>query len=289
MSACHAVCSRVESDAQMSWLDFIKDRKTTFSMRPDDQRMWQASSNANLRPSCDCLATASEDYVDGHFVYTFVSAPRLHEDVQDTESEGWKVLLKLINKAAASSAKVFSPGLEMSPELWSQIVELPPTISRLRHVRRMYLCGSHLVRVPPEIGDMAKLEEFDAYTSYRLHWLPYEITRCRNLKQSRVSTRALYGNYKYRPPFPKIVEPVPSPNQRLAFAGTLGMCSVCAQSYSDSELRQVWISLRVATDVLPLLVNACSASCVSKLPPPANGYVDHPHTGGVDLKQPPAR
>jgi hypothetical protein len=32
---------------------------------------------------------------------------------------------------------------------------------------------------------MSSLENFDPYTSYRLHWLPYEITRCPNLRSSR--------------------------------------------------------------------------------------------------------
>lgn len=39
------------------------------------------------------------------------------------------------------------------------------------------LYGSNLVRIPPEIGAMTSLEEFTPYTSYRLHWVPYEITR----------------------------------------------------------------------------------------------------------------
>jgi hypothetical protein len=50
----------------------------------------------------------------------------------------------------------------------------------------------------------------------------------------------------------------------------------------------VWISLRVATDVLPLLVNACSTACVQALPAPAEGYVQQPHAGGAHVQQPPA-
>jgi hypothetical protein len=49
----------------------------------------------------------------------------------------------------------------------------------------------------------------------------------------------------------------------------------------------VWISLGVGTDVLPLLVNACSAACVDALPTPARNHVAVVHTGGPDLKQPP--
>jgi hypothetical protein len=47
----------------------------------------------------------------------------------------------------------------------------------------------------------------------------------------------------------------------------------------------LWISLRVATDVLPLLVNACSTACASALPSGAEGYAQLPHTGGR-LEQP---
>ena len=92
----------------------------------------------------------------------------------------------------------------MPPEMRIQIVTLPPTIAKLKSVKVLYLVGSHLVRIPPEFGELTRLEEFDAYTSYRLHWLPYEITRYRRLKRSRISTLTLYGNYKYRPPFPRL-------------------------------------------------------------------------------------
>jgi hypothetical protein len=37
---------------------------------------------------------------------------------------------------------------------------------------------------------------------------PYEITRCTKLDQSSVSTRALYGNYKFRPPFLRLETPL---------------------------------------------------------------------------------
>ena len=75
---------------------------------------------------------------------------------------------------------------------------------RLTAVKHLVLYGSNLVRIPPEIGAMSSLEEFTPYTSYRLHWFPYEITRCRKLSRSTVSTRALFGNYKLRPPFPRL-------------------------------------------------------------------------------------
>jgi hypothetical protein len=139
--------------------------------------------------------------------------------------------------------------------------------------------GSNLVRIPPEIGEMTSLEEFTPYTSYRLHWFPYEITRCKNLGESTVSTRALYGNYKNRAPFPRLW-----PVERRTAAKR--PCSVCGQTFTDAGAHRVWISLRVATDVLPLLVNACSEECVRQLPKPAEGYVPFPHKGGLAVQQP---
>ncbi len=44
--------------------------------------------------------------------------------------------------------------------------------------------------------------------------------------------------------------------------------------------------MTVATDVLPLLVHACSEKCILNLPEPAQGYVNTPHQGGLGLEQP---
>jgi hypothetical protein len=161
-------------------------------------------------------------------------------------------------------------------------------------VKTLFLYGSYLVRIPPEIGEMASLETFDPYTSHRLHWFPYEITRCKGLKDSTVSTRALYGNYKFRPPFPKLtrvnspglvgVEPTYSATDK---GKLLRNCSVCNRGFEDLRRHRVWISLNVATDVLPLLVNACSEECIQRLPKPPDGYVQHPHRGGLEVQQPP--
>ncbi len=38
---------------------------------------------------------------------------------------------------------------------------------------------------------MTSLEEFTPYTSYRLHWFPYEITRCTEAHQDTVSTHSV--------------------------------------------------------------------------------------------------
>ena len=204
----------------------------------------------------------------------------LHTEVQDTNSEAWKSLEAYVAKVRAVGAAEFDPIAEIGWERWYQISTLPGTIRTLQSVRIVKLPLSRLVRIPPEIGEMTNLEEFDPYTSRCLHWFPYEITRCKKLKCSRVSTRALYGNYKYRPPFPKLPQISPS---LIPVA-----CSVCGRAFSPDGPRQAWISVRVATDVLPLLVHACSSSCIENLPKPADGYVQRPHQGGLDLEQPPS-
>src|SRR6185503_16018790 len=102
---------------------------------------------------------------------------------------------------------------------------------------------------------MASLEVFEPYTSYSLHWFPYELTRCRALRESTVSTRALYGNFKFRPPFPDLDQKAKTaPGRREPMALTLKRrptsstrrCSVCNVEYEDRRQHRVWVSLRVA-------------------------------------------
>jgi len=204
-----------------------------------------------------------------------------HTENQDTESEAWKTLLELIDDAAAKGAKSFEPLRKLRPGQESELVTLPASIATLKDVEELKLYGSSLVRIPPEIGQMESLRNFDVYTSYRLHWFPYEITRCMKLRSSRVSTRALYGNFKVRPAFPRL-EP-----ETETGGATPVSCSVCNERISAGNLRRRWISLAVATDVLPLLVNACSEECIARLPTAFAGYVEGAHTGGLDLPQPP--
>lgn len=200
---------------------------------------------------------------------------RFHGEPQDTESAGWLRLLELIDEAADDEREVFKPLVELTPQQRRQIITLPTTVAKLTKVKHLVLYGSNLVRIPPEIGAMESLEEFTPYTSHRLHWFPYELTRCTKLKASTVSTRSLYGNRTVRAPFPALPAQ-PNPAER---------CSVCDTPVTDSP-HQVWISLRVATDVLPLLVNACSPACIQQLPAPTANYVLVPHTGGPAIEQP---
>jgi hypothetical protein len=220
---------------------------------------------------------------------------RWHVERQDTSSPVWRRLLALVDEAAAEGRELFRPLTEFSPRERREIVTLPSTVARLTAVKHLDVAGSNLVRIPPEIGALANLETFTPYGSYRLHWFPYELTRCRKLKDSTVSTRALYGNYKFRPPFPRLQRAGATTSDLESDdldPGTWGAdairtCSVCDRPIDRANVYQVWISLVAATDVLPLLVNACSPACVKKLPTPADGYVKVPHTGGPDVAQPP--
>ncbi|MFF4352504.1 leucine-rich repeat domain-containing protein [Streptomyces sp. NPDC001530] len=211
-----------------------------------------------------------------------------HTERQDTSAPGWQHLLELVDEAADDGREEFRPLVELSPKERRQVITLPPSIAKLTAVKHFVLYGSNLVRIPPEIGAMSSLEAFSLYTSYRLHWFPYEITRCLKLTRSTVSTRALFGNYKLRPPFPHLRPPQDSvaeldladlDPQRWG-ATAIHHCSVCDRPIEQGALHQVWVSLRVATDVLPLLVSACSSACASALPAGAEGYIPSPHRGG---------
>lgn len=204
----------------------------------------------------------------------------LHSDPQNTQTEAWQKLLELIDAAISSQAEEFAPGVDLGAELWSEIVCLPPSIGELKSVKRLCLYASRLYRLPPEIGGMESLESLDPYTSHQLHWFPFEITQCDHLKDSRVSTRALFGNSKFRPHFPRLHD-----EREWMPEITPVVCSVCSAPFGKTVLRR-WISLAVGTDVLPLLVNACSRACIESLPRPARGYVGHPHSGGPELEQP---
>jgi hypothetical protein len=111
-------------------------------------------------------------------------------------------MLALIDEAKADGREVFKPLVEMSPGERRQVSTLPRSIGTLTAVRHLVLYRGNLIRRPAEIGAMTSLEVSEPYTSHRLHWFPYELTRCKNLRYSTVSTRSVFGNYKYRPPFP---------------------------------------------------------------------------------------
>lgn len=236
------------------------------------------------RDRCACV---------GHSVETRPETVRLHPERQDTTTAGWLRLIQLIDEAAADRRAVFKPFVEMTSAQRREVVTLPSTIAKLTDVNHFVLYGTNLVRIPPEIGLMSSLEVFEPYTSHRLHWYPYELTRCTRLRDSTVSTRVLYGNFKHRPPFPAL-RPVTTSAEATFDALDPGVwgtdavrtCSVCDRPISR-QFHQVWISYKVGTDVLPFLVNACSPACIDVLPKPDRDHVQTAHTGGPAIVQPP--
>ncbi|HJZ56234.1 MAG TPA: TIGR02996 domain-containing protein [Gemmataceae bacterium] len=272
---------RVSAEHELSDLRLLCDAGWLAIIEPERP---QPGKEPSSRQVCGCFDMGGNPKKN-------LPTPRLHADTQDTACDAWKKLLDHIEEAAADGRETFAPLDDMPGPDRARIVTLPSTIAKLKAVRSLNLYGTHLVRLPPEVGEMSSLEDFDPYTSYRLHWFPYEITHCKNLRDSSVSTRALYGNYKYRPRFPTltpVVEPERLPLKRFA-STTTRPCSVCGTRFEDCGRHRVWVSLRVTTDVLPLLVNACSAECVGRLPTPPDGYVRVPHRGGEQLQQPAPR
>ena len=225
------------------------------------------------RPVCDCFQP---------YITTQKKSPELsiHKNMQNRDCRAWKELLKLIYRTEETRQPVLDPKKELGLELWNQIETLPKEIGRLKHLKSLVLYRSNLSWLPPEIGQLESLVNLDTYTSYRLHWYPFELTNCKKLETSRVSTRALYGNRKNRAPFPPLKQsPVLNYADRVR-------CSICDKELSETELNQYWISLRVATDELPLLVNVCSNQCRCKIPFSGTHYYSKAHKGGKSYRYP---
>src|SRR5262245_56550775 len=130
--------------------------KKVYKPQPNDVKMWQAAQQFRICEPCKCL---EPQYGNGHFGNLL-----LHAESQDKNCEGWKLLEQLVEEAAAKRSREFAPGLVMPPELWRQIITLPASISKLTRVKKLYLYGSNLVRIPQEIGAMESLEDLDIYT-----------------------------------------------------------------------------------------------------------------------------
>lgn len=188
--------------------------------------------------------------------------PPLHADQQDTCCEAWNVVVERTERAAVEQPEVFDPLVGLTDAQRFEVVTLPTTIARLTRVRVLKLCCSALSWLPPAIGEMRALEILDIYQSYRLHYFPFELTRCTRLEDSRVSTRALFGNYKRFAPFPDLRDPANSASLRVLAPKD---CSVCRLAISDGQGLARWTTRRVGTDFVPLLVVACSSQCVDSL------------------------
>lgn len=206
---------------------------------------------------------------------------KIQNNVQDRNSMAWKKLCEYIDEVANNGTDEFDPREALGDDLFSEIYTLPESIAKLKKVKKVALYGSSLKRIPPEIGEMESLEYFDPYTSYYLHWFPYEITKCQKLKESRISTRALYGNFRTRKGFPQLN------NNPVRYYKDHVNCSICEKSIDYKSTNQMWVTVRIGTDTVPLLANLCSKACEQKLAKPPKNYIQTPHKGGADLVQPP--
>jgi len=124
----------------MGLFDRLFRHKRLFHMQPSDSKMWQASRRSGILPKCDCLNAQYDE--------TPFQELNFHTEAQNTDCEAWHVLNDLIEAAASKRSAEFAPGLEMTPESWSQINTLPPSISKLSSVKKLYLYGSHLTQIP---------------------------------------------------------------------------------------------------------------------------------------------
>ena len=239
----------------------------TFSVDPVTKA---AAARVESRNHCACLSRRGNSGRP--------SVPNLHVEDQAVSASGWPLVTRLIDHAARTHAGVFEPAAQLSWQDWQQVTTLPAEVQNLTDVRELRLYGSHLRRLPPEVGAMKSLTNLDIYTSYSLHWLPYEVTRCAHLATSRMSTRALYGNRKTRLPFPRLSGPIDSLRPKT--------CSVCDQPLGKSPPQVWWTTQRVGTDDVPLLVHSCSDECTKSLPQSPAGYFARPHKGGAGMPAP---
>ncbi|MBN2713963.1 MAG: leucine-rich repeat domain-containing protein [Planctomycetes bacterium] len=203
-----------------------------------------------------------------------------HVDPPSQSQRAWDIACEIIDITAKKDVKELNLGKIMDRHDYMALNTLPETIGECKALERLVLYGSNISSIPREISGCVSLKAFEPYTSYRLHWFPYEMTKCRHLSNSCISTRALYGNYKIRPPFPNLSI------HRWEWPTGKCYCSVCGGEAACME--QYWTTQPVAADVIPLLVSVCSNACLEKIGDSPKDYIKRPHRGGLQIEQPEA-
>lgn len=249
---------------------WLKPRPKLFSIDPVTEA---AAARIGERLNCPCLYAQTKK--------GGLAVPAIHAEPQDEGLVGWQSLRELVERSAAEKAEVLEPSSHIEWNDWSTVITLPAEISNLSRVEKIRLYGSRLRRLPPEIGRLAALRDLDIYTSYFLHWLPYEVLRCKKLGASRMSTRALYGNAKTLLPFPRLSAPM------VTLMPTT--CSVCDRGFGERTPHLWWTTQRVGTDIVPLLVHSCSNECTQSIPNSPPGFFERPHKGGGGVGMPTKR
>ncbi len=200
-----------------------------------------------------------------------------HFDKYAETQRAWDIVEEVFYKAAKKGTKRLILSEHMDKTDFKALNTLPSSIANLKDLTELQIYRSQISYLPREIMHCKNLRIFTPYTSYRLHWFPYEITKCQLLKTT-ISTRALYGNYKLRTPFPDLRQ------RAWEWPNKENFCSVCLKK--SDQLSQYWISQRIGTDVVPLLASVCDSFCLSALGDPAPQHVPYPHEGGPLLTQP---
>lgn len=190
---------------------------------------------------------------------------------QDRSSRAWGKLCEYIDKLADEKAEEFWPAQEIG---WEQIYTLPESVDKLKNIKAVHLYGSKFSRIPPEIGEMEKLEFLDIYSCYNLRWLPYEITNCKNLKHIRISRRVIFSKLKNNNGFPDLT------NNPVRYFGNIVKCSICKKEIPYSYTNQLWTSLYVGGDLVPLLINVCSEGCEYHILETTKRQSSYLHKGG---------
>lgn len=170
-------------------------------------------------------------------------------------------------------------------------------IGNLSNLRYLNLYGSRrLLKLPRTIGKCTKLTTFCPYTSYRFHYVPFEIKEC-PLKDTTMSTRALYNNFKNKmhfPPLPihpklngltaltadlkgylsdleNVVLPQPLILNIIGFL-PITFCSVCKELMFEDYTHYVWSHEMIGTDRCGVLGRMCSVQCIQRGVPKKRHY-----------------
>jgi len=160
----------------------------------------------------------------------------------------------------------------------------PSFVWKMRSLLRLECYSTLIEAVSPDIGKLTRLSYFSVYTSYGIHFLPYEITRtC--CEKTHISIRSLYGGRRRLalprlPAFPADMAPLfELALRRVALARTLQIdslpaelkeklkhlieCSVCSEPFSADRIFAVWAVFSI--DFVPLLARCCSRTCVDAI------------------------
>ena len=153
----------------------------------------------------------------------------------------------------------FSPGAGDSPEGWPDR-SVPSTIAGTHNHPRVRAAEvSGLIAIPLRLADQAALP-FSPVHLEAAPLTPSPIAKCLELTDSGVTPATCTATTR------------PHALSRLAAEAPDRLDPATVQLYDgpfpSSRPIQRWISLWVATDVVPLLVHSCSDRCIDALPQP---------------------